>query len=682
MEDQALVKQGIQKARHYLLNNFGSDITGRYFIDVANNPNDQSQNNFARVNGDVMTMNVGHEFWTGYDQAWRLKALIHETTHFWQQEQGDGPGCEYHRVVGLAGSHDPMTDVLQEGHAEYVGFMAAGLEDEAFALVPENLAIFLSPVNRHLQNAYPVRRAGVYWLIKQKGPMAFSKYCSEVGNGKTFPVAFENGFGMTVEEFTEEFKQYLLGGLYELCSQNSTCDKVKLNIVWQAQESCFAFRTDSLHPPIDFLTIGYPRYLVAIADGKENEVDAGLVLGAWMANQWNEKTWFFENTVSALAFKNLFETKGVESFKNYCNAVAQGAYSQDAFKSSFGLTVQDFRTQFKNEVLGEMADCTVAMCGPGVDNFSEKYKLGHLLDPTRTTPNLIVHFVDQNNKPVVMTHVSMLKQNVGTAGEYAQPFLVPGIFSNAMLPGRYSFFFCEPGFPIDQNDSKCQYHETDWFDVFSDKITELTFQIPLPIENLSVSTPNLTVKFLDKDGNPVPNLILQICSYENPVKICSNPFAPDRKTDSAGVYLDSLRSGKYLIRFSTSADLVGYYPFYEIKDIDISASEATIVNYQFPIPNLVVKFTDANGNPVNYDFVLCKIVEGVGDCSSSANTQSRWGLTNPRGIFEARVKPGQYYILTCKFGCIGWAGIDFDIKITDIFVSETEVTTIEYQLHK
>jgi hypothetical protein len=678
-EDRALIKEGVQTARYYLVNNFRRDINGSYLINVKNDPSKQESFDLAGVNGQVLTINVGHHLWVESYQARRLKSVIHESTHFWQHEQGGGPGCGFlYDAVGYPASHDPMTNVLDEGQAEYVGYMAAGLEKEAFTLTAENLVEILSPANRNMESSYSVMKAGVYWLIQQKSPMAFTKYCAEVVQGKTFPVAFESGFGMTVEEFTKDFKQYLLEGLTTLCSQNSTCDKGKLATIWQAQEGCFAFTISNLYDPIDFLTIGYPRYIAAIADGKESEVDPRLALGVWQANQWDEKIWFVDNIVSPIAFKNLFDSKGVESFITYCNAIAQDNRPQDAFKSAFGLTVQEFRLQFKEEVLGVAADCTLAKCGAGVDNYSDKYKLGHLLDPSRTTPNLIVKFVDQNNEPVILSHVSMLKQNVGTTGEYAQPFIVPGTFSEAMLPGRYSFFFCEPGYPTDQNDGKCQYHETDWFDVSSDQATEVTFQLPLPIKNPNLSSPNLIVKFLDKDGSPLPNLDLQICSYESPVKICSQGFSfPDRKTDANGVFQDSLRSGKYLIRI-----LLGGVEFNtEVRDLIVNESGVTKSVYQFPIPNLIVKFTDANGSLIpDHGFVLCKVVEGVGDCNSSAYNQGRWGSTSEKGIFEALVEPGDYYILTCKIDCSGYP---FDYTIKDVIVaSPTEVTTVEYQLNK
>lgn len=452
---------------------------------------------------------------------------------------------------------------------------------------------------------------------------------------------------------------------------------------WQWQLGCNKDSLKGAKQPTSFLIEGYAQYVgltAAEVDLNDYVFSDGLALSFWQANQWDENQWFGNTDVNVVAVKHLIEQRGLKAYAEFCQAVGEGVPPNDAFQSSYGVSIIDFREDFMNDVLGTLKDCTVATCGAGVDNYSDKYKLGHLLDPNQTVPNLIVHFVDQDGKPVIMTHVSMLKQNVGTTGEYAQPFIVPGTFSQAMQPGRYSFFFCEPGYPVDQNDAYCRYHETDWFDVFQNQVTELTFQIPLPIENSNLLKPNIIVKFFDKDGNPAPNLSLSICSYEDPVKVCSNQFAPDRKTDSAGVYSDFLRSGKYLIRIPASSDFEVPF-FYQMMNIDVSEDNLTSIEYHFPTPNLVIKFLDVNGSPIpEHNLVLCKMNNGIGDCITPVYNQERWGITNKKGAFEVFVEPGEYYALTCKIDCPGYP---FDYTIPNIIVtSETEVKTVEFQLYK
>ena len=335
------------------------------------------------------------------------------------------------------------------------------------------------------------------------------------------------------------------------------------------------------------------------------------------------------------------------------------------------------------EVLGTVADCTIAKCGTGVDNFSDVYKLKHLLDPSRTTPNLIAHFVDQDNKPVNLTHVSMYKLNVGKLSEYAQPFPVQGTFAEALIPGRYIFFFCEPGYPEVQFSGSCNGHQTEIFDVFGDRPTEITFQIPPEIEIDNSKEPNLIVTIKDKNGGLLPDLRLDVYNYDTPVLVCI-AGKPEKHTDNHGVFQTSLRPGLYRISLNMESghhDKYGFNSYYEIDNIKINENGATNISYQFPIPNFVVKFTDVNGSGVpNHEFVLCRVEDGVGICATSKHPYGEGHVTNSKGIFEALVQPGEYFILTCKFTC---SYDQFDYKITDIFVeNETKITTIEFPLYK
>jgi hypothetical protein len=286
-----------------------------------------------------------------------------------------------------------------------------------------------------------------------------------------------------------------------------------------------------------------------------------------------------------------------------------------------------------------------------------------------------LNFVDENNKPVTVNHVSLWTQLDENGNfEYAQPFVVPGTLSLSLIPDRYILGFCDPQYPVDQRDDACEWHESEWIDLKKDQVTNLTLQIPAPIIKSDLPAPNLVVKFNDKDGNPIPNLELQVCNYDTAVKDCS-PTYPIRKTDVKGVYKDSLRSGKYLIRVLDSNGV------FELRDIVVNETIVTEISYQFPSPNLIVKFTDVNASPVpGHAFLLCKNVNGIGDCTSSASLWGWWAVTNKKGVFEAQVEPGEYYILTCKApDCPP----PYEITITGItVVSETEVTTVEYPLYK
>lgn len=448
---------------------------------------------------------------------------------------------------------------------------------------------------------------------------------------------------------------------------------------WQRQHGCAGGTLNNPASPTAFLIEGYAGYIGNVAAGSLDDyvMSDDLALGLWQSSEWNETKWFYHSNVSGVIVRHFVEDYGLESYVQYCDAVGQGKQPYDAFLSAYGITIFEARERIMEEILGSLKDCTVAACGAGVDVYSGKYKLGHLLDPTKTTPNLIVRFVDENNEPVVLTHVEMHKQTVGTTGEYAQPFVVPGIFSQAMLPGRYGFTFCEPGYPTDHSSLTCKSpQETEWFDVFEDQVTEVTFQLQQPTTNTNLSSPNLIVTFLDKNGNQIPDLGVEICSYGSPVRICDSGGL----TDLNGVYRGYLRSGTYLIR----AHIIGAEWPTEMYDIVVNETGVTEVSFKFAKPNLVVKFTDANGTGVpEHELTLCKMVNGVGDCYASSHLGAalgRMGITNMEGIFEALVEPGEYYILTCKIACHLNPP---DYKIEDIIVtSETEVTTVEFQLYK
>lgn len=688
IEDQALVKQGVQTARHYLINYFGSDIKGSYLINVANNPNDQSDINFARVNGPVMTLNVGHQLWLEYDQAWRLKLVIHETTHFWQQEQGDGPGCGFlYDAVGYPASHDPMTNVMDEGHAEYVGFMAAGLEEEAFSLTDENLVGILSPVNRNLESSYEVMKAGVYWLIQQKGPMAFTKYCTEVVQGKAFPVAFENGFGMTVEKFTTDFKQYLSDGLSKLCSENSTCNKDKLSTVWQAQNRCFSFTPNNVDPLLGFITMGVPRYIIAVAEGKESErlFSDNFALFFWPVDQYNENRWFDNTDVAGVAVRYLIEDFGYETYEKYCDGLGRGIQPRTAFQSAYGMSIADFRDQFMDQVLGYYKNCTVSTCGEF--NWDRGDQMKNLIDESGVI-SFRAKFIDESGAPLPVNTIMICRQTVSQPS-YCTGISedgVPSIYEEALIPGTYMFGFCDPH--AEHRDEGCLYgaYETGWFDISEGKVTDITFAVPPIIEDATQSDPNLVVKFLDENGNSIPNFPVKVCNYDSAVMACSvNLDEPGYKhTNSEGVFEGSFRKGKYLIRFAwpNSASSSYTLPLYEISNININESSLTAITYQFPKPNVIIKLTNANGITVPLQgFLLCKAIEELGNCLvTSANPWGWWVSTNDKGLFEGFLEPGDYFILTNIDLTSLEDRVDFKIPFT--VASETDVVSIEYQLIK
>lgn len=452
--------------------------------------------------------------------------------------------------------------------------------------------------------------------------------------------------------------------------------------MWQFEHGCGGQWGEVGDPLTGFIYEGMAEYMGFLAtgfpDGAEDFTD-GYAFSFWLVEQFNETAWFRNNAVAAVAVKRLVDKHGPMAFARFCDAEEHGAGPQNAFLSTFGITVQEFRAQFMEEVLGQTKDCTAATCGTG--DVPGQYSISDLIDPARKSPNLIATFVDQSSHPVVISNIILCQQTISLPSACRQPDNVPGIFSAPLKPGKYAFYFCDPGFPGTENTARCKGHETEWFDVLQDEVTNITVMVPSEIEDPTLSAPNLVVTFFDHAGNPVPDLGLQICNYDQPVKVCSRDD-DSKHTDSEGVFLDTLRSGKYLIRFAwPGAGYGGLTKTYQIDGIAVDKSRVTTTSYTFPAPNLIINFTDAVGGLLpHHDFVLCKAVEEPGNCLTPASLWGWWVTTNPKGIFEAHVEPGMYLIVT---------NMDFtsleqrvDLKIPIEVTSETELTTIEYPLHK
>ncbi|HEX2696261.1 MAG TPA: hypothetical protein VHM28_01045, partial [Anaerolineales bacterium] len=119
-EDQALVRQGVQMARYYLIQNFGSDITKNYLIKVIDNPNDKRPEGHTDIvdGQEVFTENMGHPYCKENYPERCLFSVTFEVTHLWQSEQGKlFSGCLY------TTEDDPVYGFLVEGQSRYVANM-------------------------------------------------------------------------------------------------------------------------------------------------------------------------------------------------------------------------------------------------------------------------------------------------------------------------------------------------------------------------------------------------------------------------------------------------------------------------------------------------------------------------------------------------------------------------------
>ena len=454
--------------------------------------------------------------------------------------------------------------------------------------------------------------------------------------------------------------------------------------VWQYQHGCLYHETDE--PLTAFLVQGMAEYVGLTAAGLSQNADdftQSYAFSFWPAVQFDENNWFNSTAVAAVAVKRLVDQNGIMSLVRFCDAVGHGTRPLDAFQTTFGISIQDFRAKFMDEVLGQTKICTMSACGSGSAVIGQ-FQLKDWLDPKITAPNLIARFVDDKGKPVVISNLLLARQDADRTFDNRQPDNVPGIFSANLFPGRYGFYFCEPGYPGTENTGACHAYETGWFDVPGTQAANITIQLPPPIERPDLGSPDLVVKFLDESGNPVPNLRLQVCNYDTPVKVCSPQFN-GRSTDLTGVYQDRLRTGKYTIRFNWPE--VGYAREWtyalEVNDVNVNENQPTNITYKFSAPNLVVKLKDAAGAPAPNHFLwLCNADHNLGNCANITDSPNPWSggsYTDQQGVFKAIVKPGKYFILTDRFPTL--ASVPTDYTFSDINItSETETTTIEFQL--
>jgi hypothetical protein len=457
--------------------------------------------------------------------------------------------------------------------------------------------------------------------------------------------------------------------------------------MWQLEHGCGGLWGAEADPLTGFIYEGMAEYMGFLATGFPEDAEDfsdGYAFSFWPAEQFNETAWFRNGAVAAVAVRRLVDEHGPLAFARFCDSEGQGASPQSAFRSAFGMTVEEFRARFMEEVLGQTRDCTMATCGSGSALIGQ-FNLQDFLAPGATTPNLVARFVGENGSPLVISNILLARLRIDVPNDNRQiDEGVPGIFSAALLPGRYAFYFCESGYPGTEPTAACRGHETEWFEVSEDQVTSVTFRIPPDIEEPARTDPNLIMEILDENGLPVPGLRLQVCNYDAPVKVCS-PALHGKQTDANGIYQDSLRSGKYVVRFNWPG--VGYarewtYVF-EVDNVNIGADQPTRITYQLPQPNLLVELTDLAGAPAAAHFLyLCRVDDQLGNCDIANHSPNPWSwgsYTNDQGVFKAVVAPGVYFILTSRFPT--FVTLPTDYVISDINVStEPETTTVEYQL--
>lgn len=496
--------------------------------------------------------------------------------------------------------------------------------------------------------------------------------------------------------------------------------------LWQSEQGklwpgCFT-GDNGVHA---FLVEGQSGYVADMALGIP--ISDGQALVFWQHSGYDENALFDSNDGGSVAVKHLVDQYGALAFTKYCTNVGNGMRDSDAFQSAFGISIQDFRTKFKENVLGNQKDCTVTTCGASLGHEDPRYgTLTPVIDYSLSSPNLTIKIIDKAGTPVPKVNLQLFRRlyndvYYGTGGE-DNGTNSEGILSAPVLPGTYAMRFCVAGYLIGMysvDTTKCVY-ELKPFEVLPDEAKTIDFQY-WDIQNPNLTEPNFLLTLLGVDGKILVNQYVQVCGSNAISTVCLNG-----KTDDSGIFRASLNAGTYTVRLvqpgQGDMDPRGYAnpkygmnldPYhnanlieYQIPNIQVDNTTVKSMTYQFPSPNLKIEFLDINGSPIpNTYFYLCKSIGGSTsqqDLNEKAITNqilsvyySNWNSkttkigsldgdcilrdhTDKQGIFQYHVDPENYFLYFDNPGS-QLEEFYFDHDLSSIKVTGDQLTTVSYQ---
>jgi hypothetical protein len=597
-DDQALIKQGILIARYYLINNYGSDIKGSYLIRVLNDLTQQGENQLAHVNGagkgQVLTLNVAHHWWKEYDQSTKLKVVVHEFTHLWQSEQGNGwPGCLYiYDNSGLPGSHNPMTRIMVEGNAEYTGLMAAGLQDQF--LVDNIDPIHLLPsFDNGLNSNYLVMADAINLLLQKTRPTAFTKYCTEVGQGKTFETSFKDAFGISSAQFVAQFKDYI--------TKSASVGQGPVSTGHAGQFTPDS-KYGSLTPLIDY-SLKSPNLIIKITDQQGRPVpDINLQLFRML----------YDNI--------FFGTSGEDNGTN-----SEGILSAPVLPGIYGMTfcAAGYPGGGKG-YSGHPTKCVYELNTFDVLSGQTKtveFTYRDIQDHTLSTPNLLFTLLGTDGLPLANQYLQVCGYDAVSTVCLNGQTDKSGIFSASLKSGMYLIRLVQPGWilgdsrgyadPATYGANVDPYHGAPSYEyeirdikIETSDVKSITYQFPVA---------NLRIKFLDANGSPTPLINFYLCkssetslsSQDTAEKQTTNEilsFYYGKSWDSKAVKVGSLDGacflidntdkhgnfqlhvdpGKYFIYFDNpGTGILEFYFDHMLSDIVVADNQVTTVSAQF-----------------------------------------------------------------------------------------------------
>jgi hypothetical protein len=211
--DESYVREGIELGKDYIRAFLSGSIEDNLSVRVRATEHPDNALILAYASGNDLIIFTGSSYWDSLSPALRMQVVIHEYVHIYQRD-----------TLGYGPDVSPMW--LIEGMAEFVAYSA--LEDvglletddvtdyQTWAIVHGGSAPDLNQLEEieDFQESegpvYPLGHMAVSLLLGADEPWdRLTEFLDEVDSGTEWRGAFEDAFGLELDEFYAEFDEWL-----------------------------------------------------------------------------------------------------------------------------------------------------------------------------------------------------------------------------------------------------------------------------------------------------------------------------------------------------------------------------------------------------------------------------------------------------------------------------------------
>ena len=222
-EDKAFVVEGISAMDFYLNEWFGksTDKPSGLRVDAipSNDPSIGAQ--VVVENGKIVILIGTKSFaWNrqiqtngemGGEVEWRPKIPAHEYAHVYQFQNGCGyTGAEI--TVAPKWFYEGEAEWLSIKIMREVGWLPQQFSTYNIEVVPaRNISGELKSFETSEQisvDKYPLFTLAIDYLMKDRDIKTLDDFCANIGKGQDAPTAFQNAFGISMDEFYKNFESY------------------------------------------------------------------------------------------------------------------------------------------------------------------------------------------------------------------------------------------------------------------------------------------------------------------------------------------------------------------------------------------------------------------------------------------------------------------------------------------